>query len=90
MSSKGVAIVTGSARGIGRGISLRLAADGYDLTLNDVAGNKEELESLVKEISAAHPNIKTIFVCGDVSQEQDVQNIVNTTVNEPGSVDVVR
>ncbi|PAV18055.1 acetoin reductase family [Pyrrhoderma noxium] len=89
MSSKGVAIVTGSARGIGRGISLRLAADGYDLTLNDVAGNKEELESLVKEISAAHPNIKTIFVCGDVSQEQDVQNIVNTTVNELGSVDVM-
>ena len=32
---KGIALVTGSAQGIGRCIALRLARDGFDIALND-------------------------------------------------------
>jgi NAD(P)-dependent dehydrogenase (short-subunit alcohol dehydrogenase family) len=45
-----VALVTGAARGIGRAIALRLAADGLDVAVNDIEGSVARLESLVAEI----------------------------------------
>ena len=35
-----VAIVTGSARGIGRAIALKLAEVGADIVLNDITGRR--------------------------------------------------
>lgn len=50
MSSKGVAIVTGGAQGIGRGIALRLAADGFDIALGDLSSSKAAVEAVAQEI----------------------------------------
>jgi meso-butanediol dehydrogenase/(S,S)-butanediol dehydrogenase/diacetyl reductase len=44
------AVVTGVARGIGRAIALRLAADRADITINDV--NAEGAEKMAEEVSA--------------------------------------
>ncbi|KAH8993156.1 hypothetical protein EDB92DRAFT_1796662 [Lactarius akahatsu] len=46
-----VTLVTGTARGIGRTIALRLAEDGFDVAVNDVSGTPE-LYVLVKEIES--------------------------------------
>jgi NAD(P)-dependent dehydrogenase (short-subunit alcohol dehydrogenase family) len=88
MSTPRVAIVTGAARGIGKAIALRLAHDGLDVVVNDIPSKAKELEALVTEICAK--NRKSLAVVGDVSQETDVQRLVDTAVTELGGLDVVR
>lgn len=86
--SKGAAIVTGSAQGIGRAISLRLADDGFDVAVNDIPTNQSALESLVKEIEVR--GRKAIAVPADVSQEAQVKEMVAKAVKDLGGLDVVR
>jgi NAD(P)-dependent dehydrogenase (short-subunit alcohol dehydrogenase family) len=91
--SKGVALVTGSAQGIGRAIAIRLARDGFDIALNDLPAKSAVLEDLAAEIQrgetegAYHP--RTCIVAGDVSKEDEVKRMIDTTVHTLGSLDVV-
>ena len=92
--SKGVALVTGSAQGIGRAIAIRLARDGFDIALNDLPTKSAVLEDLAGEIQrggetegAYHP--RTCIVAGDVSKEDEVKRMIDTTVHTLGSLDVV-
>jgi len=88
-NSKGVAVVTGSAQGIGRSIAVRLAGDGYDVVINDLESNKENLEEVKKEIAASFPERRVLTVFGNVSVEEDVKGLVESTVKEFGSLNVV-
>jgi NAD(P)-dependent dehydrogenase (short-subunit alcohol dehydrogenase family) len=92
--SKGVALVTGSAQGIGRAIAIRLAQDGFDLALNDLPQKKAALEDFAAELQRGgesgglyHP--RTCIVTGDVSKEDEVKNMIDTAVDVLGSLDVV-
>jgi len=86
-ASKGVAIVTGCASGIGRSITLRLASDGYDLALNDLPSKLPDLETLQAEISVKQR--RAIIITGDVSNEEFVTEMVNNVVKELGSLEVM-
>jgi meso-butanediol dehydrogenase / (S,S)-butanediol dehydrogenase / diacetyl reductase len=46
--SSRIALVTGAARGIGRGIALRLAADGLNVAVNDIGANADQLEGVAE------------------------------------------
>jgi len=81
------AIVTGAAQGIGRAIALRLAQDGFDVSANDLPSKSTGLESLAEEIRVK--GRKAIIVTGDISQEQDVQILVDRTVAELGELYVM-
>lgn len=83
-----IAIVTGAARGIGRSIALKLADDGLDVAVNDIAQQKENLDEVVKEIEAK--GRKAVAVIADVSKEEDVKAMVEKTVEVLGGVDCVR
>lgn len=86
--SKGSAIITGAAQGIGRAIALRLADDGYDIAANDVPSKQDALNTLVEEIITK--GRKAVAIQADVSCEEEVRGMVEQTVEKLGGLDVVR
>lgn len=81
-----VAIVTGSSRGIGRAIALKLAEVGATVVVNDI-GKTEPIESVAEEIRAM--NRQSLAVLADVSSPSDVTKLVETTISRYGKVDIL-
>ncbi|KAJ8593318.1 NAD(P)-binding protein [Rhizopogon salebrosus TDB-379] len=84
---KGIALITGSAQGIGRGIALRLAKDGFDIALNDVTTKHKQLTAVATEIESL--GRKTCIVHADVSEEDQVKQMVDSSVERLGGLDVM-
>src|SRR5258708_16439684 len=80
-----VAIVTGSGRGIGREIALRLVRDGAKVVINDIdeAPAKETVADIVKMGG------KAVACNGDVSKPDFGDRIVATAVDAFGDCHVV-
>jgi meso-butanediol dehydrogenase/(S,S)-butanediol dehydrogenase/diacetyl reductase len=81
------ALVTGGARGIGRGIALRLAADGLDVALADLPGMREQAEEVAKEVRAL--GVRSTVIDVDVSDPADVDAMVAATAAELDRLDVM-
>jgi meso-butanediol dehydrogenase / (S,S)-butanediol dehydrogenase / diacetyl reductase len=82
-----VAIVTGAARGIGRAIALRLAADGLDVAVCDLESMADQLNNVAEEIRQAGRRSVSIFA--DVSNASAVDAMVRRVVSELGHLDVM-
>lgn len=80
-----VAIVTGAGGGIGRAIAIRLAKEGAALVVNDIS--LESLNKVADEIKAMR--CKVIAVKADVTSSQEVKQMVKTTLDEFGGIDVL-
>ena|SRR6266702_1968012 len=85
--AKGIALVTGSAQGIGRGIALRLARDGFDVALNDISSKRDELRTLANDIEKI--GRRTHLVLADVAVEGEVKGMIQGVTKELGGLDVV-
>ncbi|KAF2090126.1 NAD(P)-binding protein [Saccharata proteae CBS 121410] len=81
-----VALVTGSSRGIGKAILLRLAAHGANVVVNYVSSSSAA-ESVAKE--ARRMGVEAICVQADVSKQQDLANLFQKTKQEFGRLDIV-
>ncbi|GAB7356253.1 hypothetical protein MBLNU459_g7067t1 [Dothideomycetes sp. NU459] len=82
-----VAVVTGSSRGIGRGIALRLADDGFDVIVNDIVHQRADIDKVVAEIKAKGQ--KAHGFVADVSQKEEVEAMVAEAVDKFGSLSVM-
>ncbi|KAI9573054.1 hypothetical protein HD554DRAFT_1135302 [Boletus coccyginus] len=85
--AKGVALITGSAQGIGRGIALRLAKDGFNIALNDVSSKRDQLRAVKEDIDKI--GRRTCLVPADVSNEGDVKGMIQAASEELGGLDVM-
>ncbi|GLX17902.1 SDR family NAD(P)-dependent oxidoreductase [Streptomyces lavendulae] len=81
-----VALVTGSSRGIGRAIALRLAADGAAIAVN-YRSRKDEAERVVEEITSAGG--RAIPLQADVSDPEAAQRLVRETIDGLGGLHVL-
>ncbi|MEM5817692.1 MAG: 3-oxoacyl-[acyl-carrier-protein] reductase [Desulfitobacterium hafniense] len=81
-----VVIVTGGSRGIGRAIALELARAGAKVVVN-YAGHGEKAEetlSLIQEVGG-----EALAVQADVSQVEDVERLIQTTLKTYGKIDIL-
>ncbi len=78
-----VAVVTGSSRGIGLGITKELLSDGFSVVVS-ARSKSEEVEKLQKKYGD-----KVYFVPCDISSEKDVENLVEETKEKFGTIDLL-
>lgn len=81
-----VAIVTGGAKGLGYGISRRLAKDGAKILITgrDGKATAEVAEQIRDEIGA-----EAVGIAADSGVKEDVQRIIQTAVDEFGGLDIL-
>lgn len=80
-----VAIVTGSASGIGRATAIRFAQEGASVVVADI--NRKGGTVCVEEFVASEGN--AMFVETDVGKESDLINLIDTTMAEYGGLDIL-
>jgi 3-oxoacyl-[acyl-carrier protein] reductase len=79
-----VALVTGSGRGLGKAIALRLSEDGATVVINDIS---DDAMNTVEEIKAA--GRPSLFVKANVSSSVEVNLMMETIVKTCGKIDIL-
>lgn len=81
-----VALVTGSARGLGKAVALALAKEGCIVVVNYLASKKEAAQT-INEIKALSP--KSFSIQSDVTKEDDIKNMFKKIYLKAGKVDIL-
>ncbi|MEM7181566.1 MAG: 3-oxoacyl-ACP reductase FabG [Spirochaetota bacterium] len=80
-----VVVITGSGRGIGKGIAEEFANAGSKLVINDI--NQETAEATASEFGAK--GVETLAIACDISKQEQVQDFFKQIVEKWGKVDVL-
>ena len=83
---KRIALITGGSRGIGFGIALQLAANGFDLAINGTRppGSVEEVLQKLKDLGN-----DVIYCQGNISSSTDRENIIRQVREHYGKLHVL-
>ncbi len=81
-----VALVTGGARGIGRGIVLRLAEQGADVAFS-YRGNADAAAATAGEVEAL--GRRALAIQADVKEPESAETVVKQTLESFGKVDIL-
>jgi glucose 1-dehydrogenase len=86
-------LVTGSTSGIGQAIAVRFAEHGANVAINylrrpeEAEGTEEQVHACLKQVRQT--GVKDVLVQGDVSKEEDVEQMIAATVEQLGGIDVL-
>ena len=79
------AVITGSGRGIGKAIAMKMASLGADIVINDIP-QSEDADKTCEEIKSL--GVDSIVVKGDVRNTADVQDLIKKTLDKFGKIDI--
>ena len=82
-----VALITGGSRGIGQAIALAFAEAGASLVVSSRNKRPPELQKVAEEIQAKGG--KALAIPAHVGKKEDVQNLVQKTLEEFGRIDIL-
>jgi len=80
-----VAVITGAGRGLGRAIALLFGKEGARVVIN--GRNQGQIDHVAQELKALRKN--AIAVAADVSDENQVQILVQKTLETYGTIDIL-
>jgi 3-oxoacyl-[acyl-carrier protein] reductase len=83
--SQKTAIITGSARGIGKSIAEKFSENGANIVIVDIL--QEEIDKTVESIKVANPNV--IGIKCDITQENEVENLVKQVKEQFQTIDIL-
>ena len=92
LKGKGV-LVTGGTSGIGQAIAVKFAEYGANVAINylrqpdEAADTEQQVHACVNKVQQT--GVRDVLVQGDVSCEKDVVQMVGTTIEELGGLDVL-
>lgn len=81
------AVITGSSRGIGAAIALRLAKDGCNIALNDLNESMFENNTIADDIRAL--GVEAEIFCADVSKYDQCETMVKAVKERFGTIDIL-
>jgi 3-oxoacyl-[acyl-carrier protein] reductase len=80
-----VAVVTGSAKGIGAEIAREFSQKGASVVVNDV--NKQNLDSIFDELQKTNANVLAIL--SDISKFNEAQQLIDKTTEKFDKIDIL-
>ncbi|QDV50257.1 SDR family NAD(P)-dependent oxidoreductase [Gimesia fumaroli] len=86
MNENNVALITGSATGVGRACALRFAEEGFDIVVNYSRSKEEALET--KSLVEAE-GVNALLIQCDVSNDGAVKQMIGQVESEWGRLDVL-
>ncbi|MEJ5964103.1 SDR family oxidoreductase [Pedobacter immunditicola] len=79
------ALITGATKGIGRAIALKLAEEGYNLSI--CARNEQELKDFAAQLESL--GVSVVYAAVDCADKDAVKRFCEFTVQELGDIDVL-
>lgn len=87
MVNKKTVLVTGSAKGIGKELIIKFAKKGYNVVINYLSSKEEALK--LKKLVEKEYDVKALAIKADISNEDEVINMVKKVKNEFLKIDVL-
>jgi 3-oxoacyl-[acyl-carrier protein] reductase len=81
------ALITGSARGLGKAIAIALAKEGVNIIVNDIDPMKEEAEKTVEELKGL--GVKSEFISADVSDFESCKKLADSIKEKFEKLDIL-
>lgn len=83
-----VALVTASSAGLGAAAGKGLAAAGFRVVIN-YNSNKQKADQVIQDIRGTDPRAKCVAFQADVSNREQIEQLVESTVSYAGRLDAV-